>query len=110
MLKKNELIEYFFKGIKDKDNLKIGVEHEKFILNKESLRPISYDMPNGIKDILLKFVKNGWKPKYDDKNQTIIGLERFGESITLEPGGQIELSGAQLSNIHQTCSETTRHF
>ena len=110
MLKKNDLIEYFFKGIKDKDNLKIGVEHEKFILNKESFRPISYDMPNGIKDILLKFVKNGWKPKYDDKNQTIIGLERFGESITLEPGGQIELSGAQLSNIHQTCSETTRHL
>ena len=110
MLKKNDLIEYFFKGIKDKNNLKIGVEHEKFVLNKKIFVQFHMKMPNGIKDILLKFVKNGWKPKYDDKNQTIIALERFGESITLEPGGQIELSGAQLSNIHQTCTETTRHL
>ena len=110
MLKKNDLIEYFFKGIKDKNNLKIGVEHEKFVLNKKNFRQVSYEMPYGIKDILLKFVKNGWTPKYDDENKTIIALERFGESITIEPGGQIELSGAQLSNIHQTCTETTRHL
>ncbi len=110
MLKKNELVEYFYKGIKDKENLKIGVEHEKFVLSKNGFHPLSYEMQNGIKDILLKFVSNGWKPKYDDEEKTIIALERFGEGITLEPGGQIELSGAQLSNIHQTCSETTRHL
>ena len=110
MLKKNELVEYFYKGIKDKKNLKIGVEHEKFVLSKNGFHPVSYEMQNGIKDILLKFVSNGWKPKYDDEEKTIIALERFGEGITLEPGGQIELSGAQLSNIHQTCSETTRHL
>ncbi len=50
------------------------------------------------------------KPNYDDKHTTIIALERFGENITLEPGGQIELSGSQLRNIHQTCSETNRHL
>ena len=110
MLKKNELVEYFYKGIKDKKNLKIGVEHEKFVLSKNGFHPVSYEMQNGIKDILLKFVSNGWKPKYDDEEKTIIALERFGESITLEPGGQIELSGAQLSNIHETCTETTRHL
>ncbi len=110
MLKKNDLIEYFFKGIKKKNNLKIGVEHEKFVLNKNSFNHVSYNMRNGIKDILLRFVNNGWKPKYDDNQKTIIALERFGESITLEPGGQIELSGAQLNNIHQTCTETTRHL
>ncbi len=110
MLKKNDLIEYFQSGIKDKNNLKIGVEHEKFVLSKNNFRQLSYDMKHGIKDILLRFVKNGWKPKYDDEKDTIIALERFGESITLEPGGQIELSGAQLKNIHQTCTETTRHL
>ncbi len=110
MLKKTDLIEYFYKGIKEKNNLKIGVEHEKFVLSKKNFHQVSYEMPKGIKDILLKFVKNGWKPQYDDEDKTIIALKRFGESITLEPGGQIELSGAQLSNIHQTCSETTRHL
>ena len=110
MLKKTELIDYFFNGIKDKKNLKIGVEHEKFVLNKENLTSLSYDETNGIKDILLKFTKNGWIPKFDGNNNIIIALERFGESITLEPGGQIELSGAQLSNIHQTCTETSRHL
>ena len=110
MLKKNDLIEYFYKGIKDKNNLKIGVEHEKFVLSKNNYYQVSYDMQNGIKDILLRFIKNGWTPKYDDEGLTVIALERFGESITLEPGGQIELSGAQLNNIHQTCTETTRHL
>ncbi len=110
MLKKNDLVDYFIKGIKNKDDLKIGVEHEKFVLNSENLNQLSYDEPNGIKDILQKFIKNGWKPKYDDKNNTVIAIERFGENITLEPGGQVELSGAQLKNIHQTCTETSRHL
>ncbi len=110
MLQKKDLVDYFYKGIKDKNNLKIGVEHEKFVLSKNNFRQVSYDMKNGIKDILLRFKRNGWTPKYDDENKTIIALERFGESITLEPGGQLELSGAQLSNIHQTCTETTRHL
>ena len=110
MLKKQNLIEYFYEGIKSKNNLKIGVEHEKFVLNKKNFSHLSYHEPNGIKDILLRFVSDGWKPKYDDNNTTIIALDRFGENITLEPGGQIELSGAQLSNIHQTCSETSRHL
>ena len=110
MLKKDDLVDYFIKGIKNKDDLKIGVEHEKFVLNSENLNQLSYDEPNGIKDILQKFIKNGWKPKYDDKNTTVIAIERFGENITLEPGGQVELSGAQLKNIHQTCTETSRHL
>ena len=76
MLKKNDLIEYFFKGIKDKNNLKIGVEHEKFVLNKKNFRQVTYEMPYGIKDILLKFVKNGWTPKYDDENKTINAFRR----------------------------------
>ncbi|MDC6448370.1 glutamate--cysteine ligase [Alphaproteobacteria bacterium] len=110
MIKKNDLIEYFFQGIKSKNNLKIGVEHEKFVLNKNSLMPITYDEKNGIKDILEKFVNLGWSPSYDDSEQTIIALKKGREAITLEPGGQIELSGAPLDNIHETCEETTNHL
>ena len=110
MINKNHLIEYFFAGIKSKNNLKIGVEHEKFILNKNSLQPISYDEKNGIKNILEKFTTLGWTPSYDDNQKTIIALNKGKGAITLEPGGQIELSGAPLNNIHETCEETTNHL
>ena len=54
MLTKIDLIDYFHKGLKSKSNLNIGVEHEKFVLNKKTLKPLSYDEPNGIKDIFLR--------------------------------------------------------
>ena len=110
MIKKDDLTEYFFRGIKSKTNLKIGVEHEKFILNKNTLKPLSYEEDNGIKEILEKLTTIGWIPLYDDNKQTIIALKRGKEAITLEPGGQIELSGAPLDNIHETCEETTNHL
>ena len=110
MINKNDLNDYFISGIKHKNNLKIGVEHEKFILDKESLLPRSYEENNGIRDILEKLSLAGWTPNYDDNQNTIIALSRNSESITLEPGGQIELSGAPLDNIHETCEETTNHF
>ena len=110
MIKKDDLTEYFFRGIKSKNNLKIGVEHEKFILNSNTLKPLSYEGHNGIKEILEKLTTIGWIPLYDDNKQTIIALKRGKEAITLEPGGQIELSGAPLDNIHETCEETTNHL
>ena len=110
MIKKDDLTEYFFRGIKSKTNLKIGVEHEKFILNKNTLKPLSYEEHNGIKEILEKLTTIGWRPLYDDNKKTIIALKRGKEAITLEPGGQIELSGAPLDNIHETCEETTNHL
>ena len=110
MIKKNDLTQYFFDGIKSKNNLKIGVEHEKFILNKNTLHPLSYEEKNGVKNILTKLTIIGWKPIYDDNQETIIALKRGKEAITLEPGGQIELSGAPLDNIHETCEETTNHL
>ena len=110
MINKNDLNDYFFSGIKNKKNLKIGVEHEKFVLDKESFLPRSYDENNGIRDILVKLSSAGWTPNYDDNQKTIIALSRDRESITLEPGGQMELSGAPLDNIHETCEETTNHL
>ena len=69
MINKNHLIEYFYEGIKSKKKKKIGVEHEKFILNKDTLLPVSYDEKNGIKNILEKLTLKGWKPLYDDNQQ-----------------------------------------
>ena len=110
MINKNDLNDYFFSGFKHKKNLKIGVEHEKFVLDKDSFLPRSYDENNGIRDILVKLSSAGWTPNYDDNQKTIIALSRDRESITLEPGGQMELSGDPLDNIHETCEETTNHL
>ena len=110
MINKNDLIDYFISGIKHKNNLKIGVEHEKFVLDKNSFLPRNYDEKHGIRDILERLSSTGWTPSYDDNQKTIVALLKGKESITLEPGGQIELSGAPLDNIHETCEETTQHL
>jgi glutamate--cysteine ligase len=110
MISKKDLINYFFEGIKPAHQMKIGVEHEKFILNKKSLKPLSYEQKGGIKDIFGKLIELGWAPITEGKQETIIALKRKSEYITLEPGGQIELSGEQLKTIHQTCLETSNHL
>ena len=110
MLNKKKLIEYFIKGIKPETQLKIGTEHEKFILNKSSFKPLTYDKKNGIGDILLSLIDLGWKPIYEGKNNTIVGLQNDRQNISLEPAGQFELSGQPLENIHQTCDEITTHL
>ena len=110
MLKKKDLINYFVEGIKSQDKMKIGVEHEKFILNKKTLKPLSYDENGGINDIFESLINIGWEAVTEGKKKTIIALKKNLEFITLEPGGQLELSGALLDNIHQTCDETSNHL
>ena len=96
---KENIIQYFQKGIKNKDNLKIGVEHEKFIFNKSRKR-VDYQTICKIFDL---FKNSGWRPIYEGNN--IIALKKNDCQITLEPGNQIELSGARLNNIHDVCKE-----
>ena len=96
---KENIIQYFQKGIKNKDNLKIGVEHEKFIFNKSRKR-VDYQTINKIFDLFKNF---GWHPIFEGNN--IIALKKNDCQITLEPGNQIELSGARLNNIHDVCKE-----
>ena len=110
MINKVNLVNYFFEGIKPIDQLKIGVEHEKFILNKDTLKPLSYDEPFGIGYIFKQLINIGWSPIQEGNPLKTIALKRNSEFITLEPGGQIELSGAPHNNIHQTCTETTNHL
>jgi glutamate--cysteine ligase len=99
--KKEHLIKYFESGIKNTQDFKIGVEHEKFIFDSSTNKRVNYQK-------ILKMFKDlfefGWKPILEEKN--IVGLKKLGKNITLEPGNQIELSGDKLNNIHEACSES----
>ena len=106
---KSQLIEYLASGCKPKPEWKVGTEHEKFGFHKDTLAPLKYAEKGGIRDILEGLRdKFDWQPQYEGEN--IIALTRDGCSITLEPGGQLELSGAPLADIHQTCRETNLHL
>ncbi len=98
---KEQIIEYFKSGIKENKNFKIGIEHEKFLFNKNDNKRIDYSKIKKMFSALLEF---GWNPILEDKN--IIGLNKGGKNITLEPGNQIELSGEKLNHIHEACSES----
>ena len=109
---KQQIIDWFKQGCVKKEDLVIGAENEKFIFYKDDHSTVPYEGSNGragIKD-LLEYIRDefNWEPKYEDGN--LIRLEKGGASITLEPGGQIELSGAPLKNLHDVASETSEHF
>ena len=95
-------------GCKPKDQWRIGAEHEKFGFVKADLRRPSYDEPSGIRAMLTGLQRFGWTPV--EEGGHLIALERGGASVSLEPGGQFELSGAPLEDMHQICDETGRHL
>ncbi len=103
-----QLAAYLEKGCKPKENWLIGTEHEKFGFRTTDNSPLPYDGPSGIKAMLEGLVRFGWTPVQEDGH--IIGLSQDGASISLEPGGQFELSGAPLENLHQTCDEVHTHL
>ncbi len=103
-----QLIESFARGEKPKDRWRIGTEHEKFVYRTADHRAPSYDEPGGIRDLLDGLTEFGWKPVIEGDN--VIALSGADGSISLEPAGQFELSGAPLDNLHQTCAETGRHL
>jgi len=106
-----QLADYLAGGCKPKDAWRIGTEHEKFPFYTADNSPVPYEGPRGIKAILEGMQATlGWEPIIDEGN--IIGLvEPTGQgAISLEPGGQFELSGAPLSTIHQTCREVNAHL
>jgi len=101
----NDLIAWFAAGCKPREAWRIGTEHEKIGFCVDSLKPIPYDGERSIKKLLELLITRGWQPVLEDGN--LIALIKGGASVTLEPGGQVELSGAPLATIHQTCRETT---
>ncbi|MGC6471476.1 MAG: glutamate--cysteine ligase [Parvibaculales bacterium] len=109
---KSQLVEWMMKGCKPASDWRIGTEHEKFGFHKDTLAPLEYEGDHGIRAMLEGLQAFGWQPvREGDK---VIALtrppEQGGGSVTLEPGGQLELSGAPLETIHQTCAEVNRHL
>ncbi len=102
---KDQLIQYFKDGIKNKNQLRIGVEHEKFLFNKNNLKRIDYSQIKKLFEIL---TVRGWQLQFE--KDKVVGLKRNNQKITTEPGFQYELSGAPLKNIHLVCSENSSHF
>ena len=105
---KEQLIAFHAAGARAKDDWRIGTEHEKFVFRLDDLSPPPFDGPQGIEALLKGMTRFGWQPV--EENGHVIALLREGASVTLEPAGQFELSGAQLENIHQTCKETNQHL
>ncbi|MEC4592465.1 MULTISPECIES: glutamate--cysteine ligase [Nitrospirillum] len=106
---RRELVEYLEQGNKPADAWRIGTEHEKFAFRLGDNRPLPYEGEQGIGRILSEMAtRYDWAPVKEGEN--IIALTKGQASITLEPGGQFELSGAPLSTIHQTCGEVSEHL
>jgi glutamate--cysteine ligase len=110
---KAQLVDYLAEGCKPPEAWRIGTEHEKFVFAQDSLAPLPYEAadggPRGIRTILERLAERfGWEAV--SENGKPIALKQGGCSVTLEPGGQFELSGAALETIHQTCDEVHTHL
>lgn len=105
---KDQLVSYLEAGIKPPAAWRIGTEHEKFGFRLGDLKRLPYEGADGVRALLEGLRRFGWQPVSEAGN--VIALSQDGASITLEPGGQFELSGAPLENLHQTCDEVHTHL
>ncbi len=105
---RDDLLATFAKGEKPAERWSIGTEHEKFVFRCADHRAPSYDEPGGIRDLLAEMETFGWSPVVENGN--VIALSGPDGAISLEPAGQLELSGAQRAHLHETCAETGRHL
>jgi glutamate--cysteine ligase len=105
---RDDLLAPFQKGEKPKPAWRIGTEHEKFVYRRSDHHAPSYDEPGGIRDLLMAMTEYGWTPIVEGGN--VIALSGPDGAISLEPAGQFELSGAPLSDLHETCAEAARHL
>src|SRR5215468_1523233 len=104
---RDDLVRHIAGGAKPKSDWRIGTEHEKFVYDLRTHKPLAYDARPGIRGLLSGMRRFGWEPVLEGDN--IIGLTQNSASLSLEPGGQFELSGAPLATVHQTCGELNTH-
>ncbi|MHA7869392.1 MAG: glutamate--cysteine ligase [Salipiger thiooxidans] len=105
----SQLAEYLAAGSKPKSDWRIGTEHEKFGYLTDTHEPLPYDGPRSIRAVLEGLRdRYGWAPV--EEGGHLIGLTKDGANVSLEPGGALELSGAPLETIHQTCDEVNEHL
>ncbi|WP_425457846.1 glutamate--cysteine ligase [Arenimonas fontis] len=105
---RRELVEFLEAGCKPVPDWRIGTEHEKFGFRLDDLRPPAWEGERGIEALLRGLTRFGWQGH--EEHGRLIALSKDGASVTLEPAGQLELSGAPLETIHQTCCETRSHL
>jgi glutamate--cysteine ligase len=104
-----QLSDWLAGGCRPVEQWRIGTEHEKFGFHLDTLAPLAYDGAAGVRAVLEGLAQHyGWTPVLE--NNLPIALKKDDCSITLEPGGQLELSGGLLDNLHQTCNEVNRHL
>jgi glutamate--cysteine ligase len=103
-----DILTWFEAGAKPASEWRVGAEHEKFVFRRGSNTTVPYDGPDGIKALLEGLMKFGWQGVYEGDN--VIALERGKANVSLEPGGQFELSGAPLETMHDICEETGAHL
>lgn len=109
---KAQLTAYIASGCKPEEDWRIGTEHEKFAFDLKTLKPLPYESRDGagsIRALLENLTAYGWEPVIENGLPIALVMPDHS-SITLEPGGQVELSGAPLETIHQTCQEVTAHI
>jgi glutamate--cysteine ligase len=110
---RDDLLAPFAGGEKPAEAWRIGTEHEKFVYRRADHRAPSYDEPGGIRDLLNELTQFGWQPVLEagpDGTPNVIALAGPDGNVSLEPAGQLELSGAPLEHLHQTCAEAGRHL
>ena len=107
-LSRDDLITSYASGCKPRQAWRIGTEHEKIGFCLDTLKPIPYEGERSIKSVLTMLASDEWQPVYESGD--IISLKNGAASITLEPGGQLELSGEPLESIHETCAEVGEHL
>jgi glutamate--cysteine ligase len=110
---RDALVEYLASGARAEADWKIGTEHEKFGFRTDDLRPPAFDGERGIEALLKGLTQFGWAPVVEHSPEgpdRVIALTRDDASVSLEPAGQLELSGGQLSTLHETCYEAATHL
>jgi glutamate--cysteine ligase len=108
-----DLVSWFSEGGKDPSQFRVGAEHEKFVFRLADHAPVPYDGEAGIRALMEGLMRFGWAGTYElspTGGQTLIGLSRGQANVSLEPGGQFELSGAPLHTMHDICEETGQHL
>jgi len=108
-----DLTAWFARGGKSPDAFRVGAEHEKFVFRTGGHAPVSYDGEAGIRALLEGLMRFGWEGTWESApggGETLIGLSRGMANVSLEPGGQFELSGAPLATMHDICEETGQHL
>lgn len=108
---RNDLIEAMSRGCKPPSEWRIGTEHEKHVFHTDPLRPVAYDGPDGIHALLKGMeAETGWHPFYDGENPIGLRNNEVAGGISLEPGGQFELSGAPQPDLHASAEELAEHL